>query len=63
MATLTLYRVSYGKQTTPKNKREYVSTQWGSPVGTKSEWKKWFKGRNTKLKFKESPKKMIFIEQ
>ena len=61
--TLTLNRVTYGKQTTPYNKREYVARVWGSPVGTKTEWKNWTKHKDVSLKFTERPKKMIFIHQ
>jgi hypothetical protein len=61
--TLTLKRVSYGKQSTPVNKREYVAGVWGSPVGTKTEWRKWAKGKDFTLKFVEKPKTRVFIHQ
>jgi len=61
--TLTLRRVTYGDQKTPYPKREYVARQWGSPVGTKTEWKDWAKRKEVNLKFSERPKTMIFIHQ
>ena len=40
--TLHLIRVFYGKDSTPKNKREYrVMGMFSGPVGTKSEWAQW----------------------
>jgi len=60
---IVCHRVTYGKQTTPYNKREYVGNFWGSPVATKEEWKKWAKNNGKTVEFKELPKKMIYIEQ
>lgn len=59
---LMLHRVSYGRQDTPAAKREYVADFWGSPVGTKPEWRKWAKEHGKTLVFKES-KRTVFVNQ
>jgi hypothetical protein len=60
---LTLMRVTYGKQRTPSKRKEYTGGFWGSPVGTKTEWRTYAKLKHVSLKFSERPKKMIFIHQ
>jgi hypothetical protein len=60
---VVLHRVTYGKQKTLVKDREYVASFWGSPVGTKKEWMAWAKKNKKKVVFKETPKKMIFINQ
>jgi len=61
--TLIVSRVTYGKQTTPFKDREYVSNKWGFPVGTRIEWEKFAKQKGFKVKFRELPKKMVFVNQ
>lgn len=38
MKTLIVYRVSYGKESTPEKDREYWMGR-GGPVGNKEDWK------------------------
>jgi hypothetical protein len=61
--SLTVFRVIYGKESTPENKREYKAVFWGSPVGTKKEWTAWAKSQKKKIIFKENPKTQVFVEQ
>ena len=45
---LPLQRVSYGKKSTSKSKREYKIQHYGSPVGTIKEWKEFAKKQGVK---------------
>ena len=50
--TINLFRVPYGKASTPAKDREYQSTSGGA-VGTKKEWHKFLKEGSIKPKFHE----------
>ena len=52
MTTLNLFRVPYGKATTPAKDREY-QMESGGAVGSKKEWRQFAKKSNLKLKFSE----------
>jgi hypothetical protein len=53
-AILLAKRVSYGNKKTPVKDREYkLYNMPSSPVGTKTEWRKWAKEHNVRIRFKE----------
>ena len=61
---LILTRVEFrntANQVRFKNEKKYTGNFWGSPSLTKEKWKKLAKEKNVKIKFKESPKKIILV--